>query len=102
MDKVFSCARLSNIIINFNNSKFLTTMKKIVLFLFLTFCIVHTVQAQSGFQQLYGGHNEEIGVNAIASGGGIYFFGATTSSGAGQADMSLVKVDFTGQVLWAK
>lgn len=52
---------------------------------------------------MYGGVNQEISLAAIPSpGGGIYYLGATTSTGNGDADPVLMKLDDNGQVIWAR
>src|SRR6185436_8258709 len=74
--------------------------KKLSLVL-LFFFALHTHAQQ--FQRLYGGTNQEISLVAFPSPtGGIYFLGATTSSGSGGADASIMKLDDNGQVIWAR
>jgi hypothetical protein len=68
----------------------------------LFFSIAFNAYSQQ-FQRLYGGPNQEISLVAFPSPtGGIYFLGATTSSGSGGADASIMKLDDDGQVLWAR
>ncbi len=56
-----------------------------------------------GFQKLYGGKNQESATIAVpAEGENIYFLGATTSDGAGDADISMVKIDKMGKKIWAR
>ena len=79
-------------------------MKKLHYILLSIFLFASATDAQSQqFQRLYGGANQEISLVAFPSpAGGIYFLGATTSSGSGQADASIMKLDDNGQVIWAR
>ncbi len=59
--------------------------------------------SQQIFQRMYGGVNQEISLVAFpCPAGGIYYLGATTSTGNGNADPVLMKLDDDGQVLWAR
>ncbi|MEO8085713.1 MAG: T9SS type A sorting domain-containing protein [Bacteroidota bacterium] len=59
--------------------------------------------SQPVFQNLYGGVNQEISLVALpCPSGGIYYLGATTSTGSGDADPVLMKLDDNGQVVWAR
>ncbi|CAN5567296.1 hypothetical protein BH11BAC1_BH11BAC1_22710 [soil metagenome] len=70
-------------------------------FLLLIFCGKHGF-GQPVFQNLYGGVNQEISLVALpCPSGGIYYLGATTSTGSGDADPVLMKLDDNGQVVWA-
>ena len=71
-----------------------------LLFLF-SIISIHT-SAQLGFQKLYGGHNQESGVQSALGYFCIYTLGSTTSSGAGSSDIALWNVDLSGNVIWAK
>ena len=58
---------------------------------------------QPVFQHMYGGVNQEISLVALpCPSGGIYYCGATTSTGSGDADPVLMKLDDNGQVIWAR
>ncbi len=62
-----------------------------------------TTFSQTRFQRLYGGVNQEVSLTAFpAPGGGIYYMGATTSTGSGDADPVIMKLDDNGQVIWAR
>ncbi len=59
--------------------------------------------SQQVFQQLYGGVNQEISLVAFpCPSGGIYYLGATTSTGSGSADPVIMKLTDNGQVVWAR
>jgi hypothetical protein len=78
-------------------------MKKyccVLLFLFSLFAL--RTSAQQGFQNLYGGHNQDKGFISVSAFDGIYLLGATTSSGIGLSDLALLNVDYSGSVNWAK
>src|SRR5688572_17397387 len=71
-------------------------------FLLLLFFTAADLSAQQ-FQRMYGGVNQEISLVAFPNpGGGIYYLGATTSSGSGDADPVIMKLDDDGQVIWAR
>lgn len=73
------------------------------LFFFLCFLSLgRSGFSQQAFQHLYGGVNQEISLVAFpCPGGGIYFLGATTSTGSGSADPVIMKLDDDGEVIWA-
>jgi hypothetical protein len=59
--------------------------------------------SQQIFQRLYGGVNQEISLVAFpCPSGGIYYLGATTSTGSGSADPVIMKLDDDGEVVWAR
>lgn len=59
--------------------------------------------SQQVFQRLYGDVNQEISLVAFpCPTGGIYYLGATTSTGSGSADPVIMKLDDDGQVIWAR
>jgi hypothetical protein len=74
------------------------------IFFFLLFtALLNNCFSQQTFQRLYGGVNQEISLVAVpCPSGGIYYVGATTSTGSGDADPVLMKLDDDGQVLWAR
>jgi len=70
---------------------------------FIAFITVVADAHSQQFQRLYGGVSQEISLVALPSPtGGIYFLGATTSAGSGNADPTLMKLDDDGQVIWAR
>lgn len=77
-------------------------MKYSCILLFFFSVITLHATAQQGFQKLYGGVNQERGFHSVSVFDGIYFLGATTSSGMGSSDLALLNVDLSGDVIWAK
>ncbi|MCX6274926.1 MAG: T9SS type A sorting domain-containing protein [Bacteroidetes bacterium] len=73
------------------------------LFFFLCFLSLgRSGFSQQAFQHFYGGINQEISLVAFpCPGGGIYYLGATTSTGSGSADPVIMKLDDDGEVIWA-
>ena len=77
-------------------------MKKIITLAIVTgFTMI--ANAQVTFQKTYGGINSDEGYSVQStSDGGYIISGRTSSFGAGNVDMYLVKIDSHGNLIWAK
>ncbi|MCB9170543.1 MAG: T9SS type A sorting domain-containing protein [Flavobacteriales bacterium] len=58
---------------------------------------------QTSFQGLFGGSGREVGSSVVqTSDGGYVLAGSTTSTGAGEADVLLIRTDLNGDTLWTR
>ena len=78
-------------------------MKKIALIFSLLFCVFLEAQPPAKFYTRIGGGGIDIGYAVKQTLEGNYIIaGSTTSYGAGNSDIYLVKLDSMGSVLWSK
>ncbi len=78
-------------------------MKKTVSILITFFCIVAVAQPPARFYTKFGGNGVDVGYSAKQTLDKQYIIaGSTSSYGAGNSDVYLVKLDSMGQILWEK
>jgi len=78
-------------------------MKNILSILITFFCLVAVAQAPQRFYTTFGGNGIDIGFSAKQTLDKQYIItGSTSSYGAGNTDVYLVKLDSMGQILWQK
>ncbi len=78
-------------------------MKKLLLLLLITNCSLLTVNAQIQFQRTVGGTMSEDGRSIVqTTDGGYVLAGRTSSFGAGNQDMYIVKLDAGGTLQWSR
>ena len=74
-------------------------MKKVLLLIFL---LPVFLEAQITFQKTYGGTGQDDAMSMQETNDGYILVGNTSSFGAGDYDVCLVKTDKKGTLLWAK
>ena len=78
-------------------------MKNILSILITFFCLVAVAQPPQRFYTTFGGNGIDIGYSAKQTLDKQYIItGSTSSYGAGNTDVYLVKLDSMGQILWQK
>src|SRR6266511_2675296 len=81
----------------------MTSLAAILFLLFITHCSLLIVNAQSQFQRAIGGTGIDDAYSIIqTTDGGYVAAGYTTSFGAGNYDMYIVKLDGFGTLQWTR
>jgi hypothetical protein len=77
--------------------------KYLLISLLIMIFISKITSAQTTFQKLYGGTSYDYGYSVdLTSDGGYILCGVTSSFGAGNGDVYLIKTDANGDTLWSK